>query len=125
MPEKREVLQVPGGSVARLEIISNTLESDEQIQLDVRALLLNPGSGLKKREAEGFLTLTSRRLMFATARHGILVDAPISKVTPTNLKHRITMTHLSVQTDSTVYTFVLARSPALRAVNVINANAGE
>ena len=116
---------MPGGSVARLDIISDTLESDEEIQLDVRALLLHPGSGLKKREAEGFLILTDRRLLFATGRHGILVDVQISKVTSIDLKHRITMTHLSLQTDSTVYTFVLARSPALRTANVINARAGE
>lgn len=45
---------MPGGSVARLEMVSDTLESDEEIQLDVRALLLHPGSGPEKREAEGF-----------------------------------------------------------------------
>ena len=61
---------MPGGSVARLDIISDTLESDEEIELDVRALLLHPGSGLKKREAEGFLILTDRRLLSPPADTG-------------------------------------------------------
>ena len=69
---------MPEGSVARLEVISDTLHSDEEIQLDERALLLYPGSGLKKREAEGFLTLNSRRMIFATATRD-LVDVPLSR----------------------------------------------
>ena len=54
------------GSRARLDVIDDSLRFDETVLFDVLALLFDPGGGLKKRKAEGYLVLTNRRLIFGT-----------------------------------------------------------
>lgn len=57
---------MPRGKRARLDIINDRLQPGEEILLDVLALLLDPRGGLKPREAEGYVALSDRRLIFAT-----------------------------------------------------------
>ena len=110
------------GENARLEIIDDSIGFDETVIFDVLALLLDPGGGLKKREAEGYLALTSRRLIFATAWHGILVDLSRKEIRgPTAVRYRWMMAHLIVGTDEgTEHTFVLNKRAAQEISFAIN-----
>ena len=107
---------------ARLGMISDGLEPDEEVLFDVLALLLDPGGGLKPREAEGYLVLTDHRLIFGTSKHGVLVDVMIRKITvPARVQYRITMAHLVVRLDDgTIHTFVLNKSGARGIADTIN-----
>lgn len=81
----------------RLDIIDDQLEFDESVQVDTLALLFDPGGGLKKREAEGHLVLTNRRLIFGTAQHGILVDVARKEIgTPASITFKWMMARLAV-----------------------------
>jgi hypothetical protein len=85
---------------ARLDIIDDTIGFDEVVICDVLALLFDPGGGLKKREAEGHLVLTSRRLIFATSRHGILVDVARKEIVPpASISYKWMMARLTVKAD--------------------------
>lgn len=107
---------------ARLEIIDDTIEFDESIVLDVLALLFDPGGGLKKREAEGYLVLTNRRLIFATVWHGILVDVARKEIVPpASISYRWMMARLVVETNQdTKHTFVMNKAAARDLAFVIN-----
>ena len=106
----------------KLESVDAILRPDEKVLSDDRALLLNPGGGLKKREAEGYLVLTDRRLIFGTARHGILVDLAFAQVKrPTTTAYRFTMSHLTIASvDGPIRTFVMAHHPAQAVSKAIN-----
>lgn len=107
---------------ARLDLIDKSLGLDEAPIFDVRALLLDPGGGLKKREAEGFLVLTNRRLIFGTAKHGILVDLPMKGVKgPATVAHKYMTARLFIETDTgKVHTLVLNNSAARGIALAVN-----
>ncbi len=107
---------------ARLGIINDRLQPDEEILFDVLALLLDPGDGLKPREAEGDLVLTDRRLVFGTAKHGILVDLMVDQIkAPVIVRHRFMMPHLTMSDlDETVRTFVVNKRSAQALAGAIN-----
>ena len=113
---------MPEPKPARLGTISDRLEPDEEVLFDVLALLLDPGDGLKPREAEGYLVLTDRKLVFGTAKHGILVDAAIETITPpARVQYRITMAHLVLRLDDgAIHTLVLNKSAARGIADTIN-----
>jgi hypothetical protein len=107
---------------ARLDIIDATIGFDETVIFDVLALLFGPGGGLKKREAEGFLVLTSRRLIFATSRHSIMVDLSMKDIErPITLTYRLAMARLIVQTKGGgTNTFVVNKSAAQGIASTVN-----
>jgi hypothetical protein len=107
---------------ARLDIIDDQLGFDENVQIDVLALLLDPGRGLKKREAEGHLVLTDRRLIFGTARHGILVDVTRKEIgAPASIIHKWMMARLEIETDTGArHTFVVNKTAARDLAFAVN-----
>jgi hypothetical protein len=113
---------MPDARKARLELIGDCLESDENVLLDVLALLLDPGQGLSKREAEGYLVLTNRRLMFGTAKHGILIDLPTKKIqVPVAITHKFMMARLLVKIEGGAeHTLVVNKGAARQAALAIN-----
>jgi hypothetical protein len=86
------------------------------------ALLFDPGGGLKKREAEGWLVLTNRRLVFGTAKHGVLIDLPMKAiVVPATITDKFMSTRLLVKAENGAeHTFVVNRSAAREIVLVVN-----
>ena len=107
---------------ARLKTINDRLEPSEEILYDVLALLLDPGGGLKAWEAEGYLVLSDRRLIFGTPEHGILVDVRTRQIKiPVRLRHRFLMAHLLVPLeDGTIYRFVVNKRSARAIADAIN-----
>ena len=99
---------------ARLDVIDDILESDETVTVEVLALLFDPGGGLKKREAEGWLVLSNRRLVFATTKHGILIDLPIKEIrVPVTVTDRFMSARLLVKVeDASEHTFMVNRTAA-------------
>ena len=110
------------GSRARLDVIDDSLRFDETVLFDVLALLFDPGGGLKKREAEGYLVLTNRRLIFGTAKHGILVDLAMEEIkVPVTLRYQYMMARLVVQADPGItHTFVVNKSAARDIAVAVN-----
>lgn len=53
----------------------------ETISLRCARTPFDPGVGLKKRKAEGYLAVTSRRLILATTRLGILINLALKELT--------------------------------------------
>ena len=113
------------GSRARLNVIDDELGFDESVIIDVLALLFDPGGGLKKREAEGSLVLTDHRLIFGTAKHGILVDLAMKEIKgPVTFRFRYMMAHLLVRADPGItHTFVVNKSAARDIAFAVNAQA--
>jgi hypothetical protein len=113
---------MPDGKRARLDIIDDAVGPNESVSFDVLALLFDPGGGLKKREAEGYLVLTSRRIIFATARHGLLIDLARKEIaSPASVSYKWTTARLVVETDEgTKHTFVVNKSAARAIAFVIN-----
>lgn len=107
---------------ARLDVIHDIVGSDETVVVEVLALLLDPGGGLKKREAEGWLVLTDRRLIFGTARLGVLIDLPMKQIAvPVTITRKFMMDRLLVKVDNGVeHTFVVNRSAAHELAIAIN-----
>ena len=101
-------------SKARLDIIDDILGFDENVQVDIRALLFDPGGGLKKREAEGHLVLTDRRLIFGTAKHGILVDVTRKEIrAPASVSYKWMVARLVIEIESgTRHIFVVNKGAA-------------
>ena len=113
---------MPDSERVRLGIISNRLDPDEQVHFDVLALLLDPGGGLKPREAEGYPVITDRRLIFGTAKHGVLIDvARVQIAVPARVQHRRTMAHLVVRLeDGAIHTVVINKGSAREIADTIN-----
>lgn len=107
---------------ARLDEIDDHLGFDENVLLDVLALLFDPGNGLKKREAEGYLVLTNRRLIFGTARHGILIDVPTKEIeVPVTITYKFMMARLMVKAGGgSEHTLVANKIAAQQAALAIN-----
>jgi hypothetical protein len=107
---------------ARFELINDRLEPGEEILFDVLALLLDPGGGLKAREAEGYLVLSDRRLIFGTPEHGLLVDIPTRQIkVPVRVQNRFLMAHLLLSLeDGTRHTFVISKSLARAIADAMN-----
>jgi len=110
---------------ARSDVIADVLGLDENVSFNVLALLFDPGGGLKKREAEGHLVLTDRRLIFGTAKHGILVDLATKELrVPASVTYKWIMAHLVVEADTrTKHTFVLNKGTARDIAGAINTGA--
>jgi hypothetical protein len=113
---------MPDARKLRLNVIDQIVGSDEIVMVEVLALLFDPGGGLKKREAEGWLVLTDRRLIFGTARHGILIDLPMREITgPVTNTHKFMMERLLVKAESGAeHTFVVNRTAAQEIALAIN-----
>ncbi len=113
MPDKKE---------ARLDIINDSLGIDETVTIDVLALLFDPGGGLKKREAEGNLVLTDRRLIFGTAKHDILIDLAMGEIKlPVVVSHKFMMARLLVMdTQGQEHTLVVNKSTAQAIATAVN-----
>ena len=113
---------MPQWRQARLGIINDRLQPDEEILFDVLALLLDPGGELKPREAEGHLVLSDRRLVFGTAKHGILVDLMVEQIkVPVKVRNRLMMAHLTMSdVYETVRTFVVNKRSAEALASAIN-----
>jgi hypothetical protein len=111
-----------GARKARLDVIDDRLGSDETVIVEVLALLFDPGGGLKKREAEGWLVLTNRRLVVGTAKHGILIDLPMKEIkVPATIKDKFMMTRVLVKADNGAeHTLVVNRSAAREIALVLN-----
>ena len=107
---------------ASLDVIDDSLGFDESVIIEVLALLFDPGGGLKKREAEGYLVLTNRRLIFGTAKHGILVDLAMKEIkAPVTFRFRYMMARLVVQADPGItHTFVVNKSAARDIAVAVN-----
>jgi hypothetical protein len=112
---------MPQEKRARLDIINDRLQPGEAILFDVLALLLDPGGGLKPREAEGYVVLSDRRLISATEKHGILLDVAIEQINATTIERRFLMAHLIVSLkDGTIHTLVINKSSARALADGIN-----
>ncbi len=113
---------MPDDKKARLDVIGDTLGFDETVIFDVLALLFDPGGGLKKREAEGYLVLTTRRLIFGTARHGILVDLARKEIAPpATIGYKWMMARLAIVTDQDAkHTFVVNKVAARDIALAVN-----
>ena len=109
-------------SKARLDIIDETLGFDESVHVDIRALLFDPGGGLKKREAEGHLVLTDRRVLFGSVKHGILVDVARNEIrAPASVTDKWMMARLVIETDAgTRHTFVVNKKVARDIAFAVN-----
>jgi hypothetical protein len=107
---------------ARLDVIDHILGSDETVMVEVLALLFDPGGGLKKREAEGWLVLTNRRVVFGTATHGILIDVRMNEIkVPATITYKFMMARLLVNVDNGAeHTFVVNRSAAQEIAHAVN-----
>ena len=66
--------------------------------------------------------LTDRRLVFGTAKHGILVDLMVDQIkAPVIVRHRFMMPHLTTSDlDETVRTFVVNKRSAQALAGAIN-----
>jgi hypothetical protein len=106
----------------KLESVDAILRPDEKVLSEDRALFLNPGGGLRKREAEGYLVLTESRLIFGTVRHGILVDLAIAQIErPSTTAYRFTMSHLTVASvDELERIFVMTHRRAQAVSDAMN-----
>jgi hypothetical protein len=105
-----------------LDLIDETLDSDERVHTDVRALLFDPGQGLKMREAEGHLVLTDRRLIFGPSQHGIMVDLGRNEIrTPVTVRFGWMRARLGVEASAgDKYTFVVNKSAAHGMALILN-----
>ena len=84
---------------------------------DPRALLVDPGHGLKKREAEGYVVLTNYRAIFATVKHGVLMDLPRHEIkTPVTIRHKHLMSHLDLETRSGASHSLVLKRPAASGI---------
>jgi hypothetical protein len=106
----------------RWEVVSDRLDDGEAIQFDSLAMWRELGDGGRQPEAEGFLVLTDRRLLFATFSHGVEIDVRISRIKnawATRLKLRLA--HLEVETgDRRVHAFWTAARPAWLIVGAVH-----
>jgi hypothetical protein len=107
---------------ARLDVIDDSLGSDEIVMVEALALLFDPGGGLKKGEAEGWLVLTNRRLVFGTAKHGILINLPMKEITvPATITDKFMSARLLVKAENgSEHTFVFNRSAAREIALAVN-----
>ena len=98
----------------RLEAIEELLQPGEAVVFDVLALLFDPDGDLKKREVEGYLVLTDRRVIFSTTKHGNLVELPRDKIkVPVTVRDKFMMSHLELETSSgTSHSLVMKRAQA-------------
>jgi hypothetical protein len=110
------------GQQARFGMIKDRLKPGEEILYDVLALLLDPGGGLKAWEAEGYLVLSDRRLIFGTPEHGILVDVRTRQIkAPVRVRNRVLMAHLLVPLeDGTIHRLVVNKRSARAIADAIN-----
>ncbi len=106
----------------RWELVADRLDPGEVIQFDTLAKWRELGVGHEEREAEGFMVLTDRRLLFATFGNGVRLDVLISRVTNawvTPLK--VKLAHLEVETrDRRIHAFWTAAKPAWRVVGAVH-----
>ena len=106
----------------RWEIVADRLDAGEMIQFDTLAKWREIGADVSEPEAEGFLVLTDRRLLFATLAEGVHFDERISRITNawvTRLKVRLA--HLEVETgDRRVHAFWTAVKPAWLVVGAVH-----
>jgi hypothetical protein len=106
----------------RWELVADRLDQGEAIQFDALAMWREFSGGDEEREAEGFLVLTDRRLLFASFTHGVHLDVRISRITNawvTRLK--VKLAHLEVETgDRRVHAFWTAAKPAWLVVGAVH-----
>jgi hypothetical protein len=105
-----------------MEIVSDRLDPGESVQFDSLAMWRELVDGDQRPEAEGFLVVTDRRLLFATFTHGVHLDVRFSRIRnawATRLKVRLA--HLEVETgDRHVHAFWTAVRPAWLVVGAVH-----
>jgi hypothetical protein len=106
----------------RWEIVADRLDAGETIQFDTLAMWREVGAEPKEPEAEGFLVLTDRRLLFATLADGVHLDVRISRITNAWAKRmKVRLAHLEVETgDRRVHAFWTAVKPAWLVVGAVH-----
>jgi hypothetical protein len=104
----------------RWQIVSDRLDPSETIQFDALAMWREFGFG--HGEAEGFLVLTDRRLLFATLALGVLVDLQVSRIRNAWVARLKSKTvHLEVETrDENVHAFWTGKRPAWLVVGAVH-----
>jgi hypothetical protein len=109
---------------ARWEIVSERLDPSETIQFDVLAMWRELGLESERAEAEGFLVLTDRRLLFATLALGVLVDLQVSRIRNAWVTRlRAKAVHLEIEdSDQNVHAFWTSKRPAWLVVGAVHGN---
>ncbi len=109
---------------ARRQIVSERLDPSESIQFDVLAMWRELGRESESSEAEGFLVLTDRRLLFATLALGVLVDLQVSRIRNAWVTRlRAKAVHLEIETsDQNVHAFWTGKRPAWLVVGAVHGN---
>jgi hypothetical protein len=109
---------------ARRQIVSERLDPSESIQFDVLAMWRELGRESDRSEAEGFLVLTDRRLLFATLALGVLVDLQVSRIRNAWVTRlRAKAVHLEIETsDQNVHAFWTSKRPAWLVVGAVHGN---
>jgi hypothetical protein len=107
---------------ARLDVIDAAIDYEEIVIVDTLALLFDPGGQLKKREADGELVLTNRRFIFATSRHGIMIDLARKEIAvPALVSFRWTMARLTIATyGQSRHTLIVNKSAARKIAYAVN-----
>jgi hypothetical protein len=109
---------------ARWQIVSERLEPSESIQFDALAMWRKLGLDSERSDAEGFLVLTDRRLLFATLALGVLVDLQVSRIRNAWVTRlRAKAVHLEIETgDQNVPAFWTSKRPAWLVVGAVHGN---
>jgi hypothetical protein len=109
---------------ARWEIVSERLDPAETIQFDVLAMWRELGLESERAEAEGFLVLTDRRLLFATLALGVLVDLQVSRIRNAWVTRlRAKAVHLEIEdSEQNVHAFWTGKRPAWLVVGAVHGN---
>lgn len=107
---------------ARQKIVSDRLEPSETIQFD--ALAMWREFGMEHAEAEGFLVLTDRRLLFATLALGVLVDLQVAGIRNAWVARLNSKTaHLEIETsDQNIHAFWTGKRSAWLVVGAVHGN---
>jgi hypothetical protein len=107
---------------SRCRVVADRLDPDEAIQFDALARWRELGNGSTNHEAEGFLVLTDRRLLFATLALGVRLDIHVSCIRNawvTRMKAKLV--HLEVETgDQDIHAFWIAKRPAWLVVGAVH-----
>jgi hypothetical protein len=101
LPVRRHMVSaVPGmldEKAARLRLVAERVGPDEDYVWDVGAIWRENPTLVSRRDAEGFLVVTDRRLIYANHRVGVLVDLPFDRISSAQMtRRRITTAQLSV-----------------------------
>jgi hypothetical protein len=85
---------------ARIALITPRLRPGEEFQWDVGAIWRDNPSPVSRKDAEGFLILTTYRVAYGNARTGLTLDIGLERFASAEVtKPKRTMAHLNVGLD--------------------------